>query len=202
MQLHKSCPFHQPSLIPSSQIVREPSTKPSHFGQAWGQPLACVVSHRRSLQRMRCCHQKLSGRVQKGPRGGARSLANLPETLTLESILAERRVHQQEGLRVTRDGPGQMTGQRQPRNSPHHHKTWDRKPQDRGVLPLLSTQAPLPNKASCVISICVSSDNSFPSVRREPTLGPWKGSTFLQQDHFCICPRVIAPLWQDTQLHY
>ena len=24
-------------------------------------------------------------------------------------------------------------------------------------------------------------DNSFPSVRQEPTSGPWKGSTFLQQ---------------------
>ena len=174
MQLHKSCPFHQPSLIPSSQIVREPSTKPSHFGQAWGQPLACVVSHRRSLQRMRCCHQKLSGRVQKGPRGGARSLANLPETLTLESILAERRVHQQEGLRVTRDGPGQMTGQRQPRNSPHHHKTWDRKPQDRGVLPLLSTQAPLPNKISLSAHLSLRTIH-FWVLDKSPLLGPGRG---------------------------
>ena len=29
--------------------------------------------------------------------------------------------------------------------------------------------------------VCVSSDNSFLSVRPEPTLGPWKGSSFLQQ---------------------
>ena len=28
---------------------------------------------------------------------------------------------------------------------------------------------------------CVSSDNSFPSVRQEPALGLWKGSLFLQQ---------------------
>ena len=31
------------------------------------------------------------------------------------------------------------------------------------------------------MSTCVSSDNSFPSVRQEPSFGPWKGSLFLQQ---------------------
>ena len=31
------------------------------------------------------------------------------------------------------------------------------------------------------MSMCVSSDNSFPSVRQELTLGPWKRSPFLQQ---------------------
>ena len=35
--------------------------------------------------------------------------------------------------------------------------------------------APLPRNASCFVSACVSSDNSFPSVRPEPALGPWKG---------------------------
>ena len=203
LELGGKCSFTNPSpTIPSSQIVSESLTKPAHFGQAWGQPLAWVVLHRRSLQRMRCCHRNLSGRVQEGPKGGGRSLANLPETLTLESILAERHVHQQERLQVTKDGPGKMTGQRQPRNSPHHHKTWDCKPRDRGVLLLLSTQTRLPNKVSFFISMCVSLDNSFPSVRWESTLRPWKGSTFLQQDHFCICPKVIAPLWQDTQPRY
>ena len=39
----------------------------------------------------------------------------------------------------------------------------------------------LPNKISCFVSTCVSSDNSFPSVRQEPSFGPWKGSPFLQQ---------------------
>ena len=38
---------------------------------------------------------------------------------------------------------------------------------DRGSVPFVST--------------CVSSDNSFPSVRQEPSLGPWKGSLYLQQ---------------------
>ena len=32
--------------------------------------------------------------------------------------------------------------------------------------------------------MCVSSDNSFPSVRQEPTLTPWKGSPFLHQKQY------------------
>ena len=39
----------------------------------------------------------------------------------------------------------------------------------------------LSNKISCFVSTCVSSDNSFPSVRQEPSFRPWKGSLFLQQ---------------------
>jgi len=46
---------------------------------------------------------------------------------------------------------------------------------------LLSAWTPFPNKISCFISTCVSSDNSFPSVRQEPSFGPWKGSPFLQK---------------------
>ena len=39
-----------------------------------------------------------------------------------------------------------------------------------------------PRKKYHVISlICVSLDNSSPSVRQEPSFGPWKGSAFLQQ---------------------
>ena len=40
---------------------------------------------------------------------------------------------------------------------------------------LLSARLPFPNKISCFVSTCVSLDNSFPSVRQEPTFGPWKG---------------------------
>ena len=42
-------------------------------------------------------------------------------------------------------------------------------------LPYCSPPWCLSNKISCFISSCVSLDNSFPSVRQEPTLGPWKG---------------------------
>ena len=46
---------------------------------------------------------------------------------------------------------------------------------------LLSTRVSFPNKISCYVSTCVSSDNSVLSVRQEPRFGPWKGSAFLQQ---------------------
>ena len=46
---------------------------------------------------------------------------------------------------------------------------------------LLSACLPLPNKVSCFISMGVFSDDSFLSVRQEPTLRPWQGSLFLQQ---------------------
>ena len=46
---------------------------------------------------------------------------------------------------------------------------------------LLSPRVPFPNKISCFVSTCVSSDNSFPSVRQKLSFGPWKGSAFLQQ---------------------
>ena len=49
------------------------------------------------------------------------------------------------------------------------------------VTLLLSTRAPFPNKISCFVSTCVSSDNSFLSVRQEQGFKPWKGSAFLQQ---------------------
>ena len=104
---------------------------------------------------------------------------NLPESFWLESSLAEQFECHQEGSWV------RGVSQRQPRNQPHHHKTWDCKPCGKatllGFLILqLSAQVPLPNKVSCFVSMCVSSDNSFLSVRQEPTLWRWKGSPFLQ----------------------
>ena len=65
------------------------------------------------------------------------------------------------------------------------HKTQDCKPCDRAVLLgsltlLLSTWVPFPNKISGFVRRCVSSDNSFPSIRQQPGFGPRKGSSFLQ----------------------
>ena len=64
-------------------------------------------------------------------------------------------------------------------------KPCDCKPCGRAVLLasptlLLSTWVPVPNKISSFVSTCVSSDNSFPSVRQEPSFRPWKGFPFLQ----------------------
>ena len=76
-----------------------------------------------------------------------------------------------------------MIGQRPPGN--YHHKTRDCEPRGRAVLLgsltlLLSARVPFPNKIACLVITCVSSDNSFPRVRQEPSFGPWKGSSFLQ----------------------
>ena len=96
---------------------------------------------------------------------------HFPESLTLASILAEWCVHHQERLWI------RMIGQRQPGNNSHHHKARDWEPRGRAILLgsftlLLSTWVPFPNKISCFVSRCVSLDNSFLSVRQEPSLGP------------------------------
>ena len=50
-----------------------------------------------------------------------------------------------------------------------------------------STSCPLPQQLFPIKSLAwaalLSSDNSFPSVRQEPTLMPWKGFPFLHQNH-------------------
>ena len=56
---------------------------------------------------------------------------------------------------------------------------------------LLSTWVPVPNKISSFVSRCVSLDNSFPSVRQEPSFQPWKGFPFLQ--HYFQSPFYAAP---------
>ena len=61
-------------------------------------------------------------------------------------------------------------------NEPHSRKSGDCEPQGRAVLlGSLPLQLSLPNEISCVVSTCVSWDNSFLRVRQEPILGPWKG---------------------------
>ena len=47
--------------------------------------------------------------------------------------------------------------------------------------PTVLIWVPFPNKIAFFVSTCVSSDNSFPSVRQEPSFRPWKQSLFLQQ---------------------
>ena len=105
---------------------------------------------------------------------------HLPGSFLLASILAEQRVHHQEGPQVRMIG--QTTG-----NYSHHHKTHSCEPQDRVVLlvsltQLLSAQAPFPMK-SLALPAHVSSDNSFRTIRQEPTLGALEGvllpTTFL-----------------------
>ena len=124
-------------------------------------------------KRRRClpiiCLIKLTGRIWEGPKGGEMPAYNMsyqrPRILPAEILLGWS-MH---------TPPGRTLSQRQPGGSPHYNKTWDCQSCGRAVLLgsltlLLSTRAPLPNKASCFVSPCVSSDSSFLSVRQEPTL--------------------------------
>ena len=84
-----------------------------------------------------------------------------------------------------KDSESEQLAKDNPEANPITIEPRDCKPRDRAVLlgsltPLLSTRVPFPNKISCFVNRCVSSDSSFPSVRQEPSFGPWKGSPFLQ----------------------
>ena len=48
-----------------------------------------------------------------------------------------------------------------------------------------------PFPINLLLGTCVSSDNSFPSVRQEPSFGPWQGSPVLH--HWCGAPQRAAP---------
>ena len=104
---------------------------------------------------------------------------HFPESLSPASILAEGYVHHQERLELERLAKSHLETNRitiKPETASHTAE------QSSWVLTLLlSTQVSFPNKISCFVRTCVSSDNSFLSVRQEPSLGPWKGSLFLQQ---------------------
>ena len=87
--------------------------------------------------------------------------------------------------------------------NPNHHKTRACEPRGRAVLLgsltlLLFAQVPLPNKISCVASTCVSSENSFLSVRQKPTFRPWKGSPF--QQHYHINPSITTHTSQSVTI--
>ena len=125
-----------------------------------------------------------TGRIRGRSKGERRRQCICPTDLPRSSSLNPS------WLGDDQEGPWvRVIGQRQPGNSPHYHKTRGCEPRGRAALLgpvtlLLSAQAPLPDKVSCFVSTCVSSDNPFPSVRQEPTLGPWKASPFLQQQYW------------------
>ena len=123
---------------------------------------------------------KLTGGIQVGSKGRKRYqpivTANFSESLALEC-----------GLRhvstATKDLSQTKYWHKQDDWLGHHElKTYDCKPHGRaGLLGsltlLLSAWTLLPNKTFCFVSTCVFSDNSFPSVRKETSFGPWKGSS-------------------------
>ena len=107
---------------------------------------------------------------------------HLPESLSLASILAKQCVRHQERLSLWPIKEG--LAKDNPETNPITIKleTASFAEQFSWVpLPYYSLPGcPFPIKSYCFVNTCVSSDNSFPSVRQEPTLGPWKRSLFLQ----------------------
>ena len=113
---------------------------------------------------------------------------NLPETLTLESTLAEKDSDSDHTWATSK-----MIGQRRPRSQLHYHKAQDCEPCDSWVpLPHCSPPGhPFPIK-SFALSAHVSPLIIHFSVF-DPTLRPWKGSPFLQWKCFQIIQKLSPP---------
>ena len=98
---------------------------------------------------------------------------HLPESFSLASFLAEQGMHQ-------KDSKSEQLAKDNPETNPITIKpeTVSHEPRGRAVLLgsltlLLSTQVPFSNKISCFVSTRVYLDNSFLSVRQEPSFrGP------------------------------
>ena len=59
----------------------------------------------------------------------------------------------------------------------------------------LCTWAFISNKISFFVSM--NSDNSFPSIKQEPTLGPWKGLLFLKHCYEKFCLLIFFEILKD-----
>ena len=116
-----------------------------------------------------------TGRIQERSKGDSTCLTNLPESSSLESPWLSD-VHttrkEPESRWLARDNLETNSITIKPKAVSHvaEQFSWVH-------LPCCShsAQARLPSEVSCFVSTSVCSDNSFPSVRQQPTLGPWKG---------------------------
>ena len=107
--------------------------------------------------------------------------ANLPEALTLESILAERCVHHWEGPWITPNmGQAQWLARDNPETNLIAIKPETASHLASGVATALYPTALFPVKSLALSAHVSSMGNSFPNVRQEPTLWPWKECPFLQ----------------------
>ena len=94
----------------------------------------------------------------------------------LESILSERCVCHQEGLGA-RANPETNPIPIKPKPASQVAEQFSWVPLPYSSPPRL----PFPIKSLALSAHVSPRDNSFPSVRQEPSFGPWKGSAFLQQ---------------------
>ena len=106
---------------------------------------------------------------------------HLPESFSLASILAEK------ACTTRKDSDSEWSAKDNPETNPITIKpdTASHVAEQFSWVPLpycSPPRCPFPIK-SLALSAHVSSDNSFLSVRQEPSFGPWKGSPFLQQNY-------------------
>ena len=119
-----------------------------------------------------------TGRVQETSKGDTTCLTPSQNPLLhpswLNKACTTRRDSESE--RLAKDHPETNPITIKPKTASHVAELFSWVP-----LPYCSPpRCPFPIK-SLALSAHVSSDNSFLSVRQEPSFGPWKGSPFLQQ---------------------
>ena len=129
-----------------------------------------------------CRLRKLTGRIWEGLQAGRRCQpiigpANLPEHLTLESILAERCMSPQEGTWVRPNtDTGKKTGQKQPRK-----QTTTLRPETMSHVAEKFSWVPLPcyclpechfSIKSSALSVCVSPKTIHFQALKSPLWGP------------------------------
>lgn len=159
--------------------VREQLTETTHLGQARWWPLMWAVS-REVLIGNTVLLRKLPWRIQEWGETPGHVFYQLPRILLPGIRLGWEMLSPPERtLSQTKGVTSKITGQRQTRNEPHYNKTNKQTKQPEAVshvgspgfpYPAALPQAPLPNKVVFFVNVCLSSDNSLPSVRQESTL--------------------------------
>ena len=160
-------------------------------------------------------------KTNPGDLGGANrreGTTNLPGSLVLESILAERWVCQQEGP-WARASTGQPRGlaKDNPETNPYSHKTWDCQPRGRAVLLgslnlMLSATVPFPIKSLALSAHVSPWTIHFWVLDKSLFSGPGRGLPFCNTItslqtlfKFSMCtfsvPSVLDHPIQDPALH-
>ena len=153
-----------------------------------------------------------TGRIQEGPKERRRhqpiiSPVNVPEILVLESILAKRCRHHQEGPESDQTwARARWLARDNPESSPHYLKTRGCEPRGRAVLLgsltlLLSAQTPLPNKGSHFVESVSPWTIYFWMLDKSPLPGPGRGHPF-DNNSIITKPsaRIMDLCWEEAGL--
>ena len=160
-------------------IASEPSSEITHLGQALARVILQQEILIRNMGLLSKTNQENLGGAQEGRRHQPKICStNLPASFLLESILAERCECHQEGPWVRLNmGQARWLARDHQKTNPItiQPETASHMAEQFSWVPSPHCQGTLPNKVSCFVNTCVSSDNSFLSVRQEATFGPGRG---------------------------